>query len=111
MCFGPKCTSVSSRRRRRSPRQPSPTPTPLAVLDLSKPEQRNAHDFVQRMSSGPDTSWKLLALCRQASVLLLSCAGCIPRPSLSRSRWSRSVWSSGRCIGIATPPRAQPTQS
>jgi len=34
------------------------------VLDLSKPEERNAHDFVQRMSTGPDTSWKLLALCR-----------------------------------------------
>ena len=70
MCFGPKCTSVSCRRRRCSPRQPSPTPTPLAVLDLSKPEERNAHDFVQRMSTGPNTSWKVLALCRQASVLL-----------------------------------------
>lgn len=41
-----------------------------AVLDLSKSAERKAHDFLLRMSSGPDTSWKLLALCRQESVLL-----------------------------------------
>ena len=68
MCFLPKATSVSRRRRRlfqlRSP------PAPLAVLDLSKPGEREAQDLVRRLSSGRDASWRVLRMGRQGSTLL-----------------------------------------
>ena len=63
-----RSTSVSAPRPH--PSQTVPQLPAQAVLDLAKPAERKAHDFLLRMSSGPDTSWKLLALCRQESVLL-----------------------------------------
>ena len=68
MCFLPKATSVSRRRRRlfqlRSP------PVPLVVLDLSKPREREAQDVVRRFSSGRDASWRVLGMGRDGSALL-----------------------------------------
>lgn len=60
--------SVSTRRRRQF--LPSPPPAPLAVLDLSQPGERAAHDFVRRFSSGRAASWRLLGMGRQGSTLL-----------------------------------------
>lgn len=59
--------SASASRRRRRPRPPLPL---LATLDLSKPAERAAHDFLCRATSGGDSMWKLLALRRQGNVLL-----------------------------------------
>ena len=68
MCFLPKATSVSRRRRRLF--QLRPPPAPLAVLDLSQPGERQAHDLVRRLSSGRAASWRLLGMARQGSALL-----------------------------------------
>ena len=68
MCFRRKSTSVSSRRRPRFP--PAPALVPLAVLDLSKPVERRAHDFLLRMTTGADKSWQLLTMRRREDVLL-----------------------------------------
>ena len=72
MCFLPKSTSVSSARPRLRPlfRLRPPPAAPLAVLDLSQPGERAAHDFVRRFSSGRDASWRLLGMGRQGSTLL-----------------------------------------
>ena len=70
-------TSVSRRRRCFFPLRPPPTP-PQAVLDLSKPGERAAHDFVRRFSSGPDASWRLLGMGRQGSTLLCVVRWCNP---------------------------------
>lgn len=68
MCFRRKSTSVSSRRR---PRFPSNlTLIPLAVLDVSNPVERRAHDFLLRMTTGADKSWLLLTMRRRENVLL-----------------------------------------
>ena len=68
MCFLPKATSVSRRRRRLF--QLRPPPAPLAVLDQSKPGEREAQDLVRRLSSGCGASWRLLGMARQGSALL-----------------------------------------
>ena len=69
MCFRPKSASVSSRRRRQLALRRPPSRA-LAVLNLASETERQAHDFVQRMSSGSDASWQLLTLCRNKSELL-----------------------------------------
>lgn len=43
---------------------------PLAVLDLSKPAERQAHDFLVRATSKRDRMWTLYSLRRQGGVLL-----------------------------------------
>jgi len=68
MCFLPKATSVSRRRRRLF--QLRPPPAPLAVLDLSQAGERQAHDLVRRLSSGRAASWRLLGMTRQGAALL-----------------------------------------
>lgn len=69
MCFRPNRTGAS--RRRRSPRlRQAPTLPPLARLDLSKPGERQVHDFLCRATSGRDRMWELLTLRRQGDVLL-----------------------------------------
>jgi hypothetical protein len=40
------------------------------VLDLSKPEERQAHDFLCRATSKRDRMWELIRLRRQGDVLL-----------------------------------------
>ena len=69
MCFRPNSATAS--RRRRSPRRrPAPTLPPLGMLDLSKPGERQAHDFLLRATSKHDRMWELLTLRRQGDVLL-----------------------------------------
>ena len=68
MCFLPKATSVSRRRRRLF--QLRPPPAPLAVLDLSQTGERQAHDLVRRLSTGRGASWRVLGMGRDGSALL-----------------------------------------
>jgi len=69
MCFYARRATTS---RRRSPRRRRPAPTlpPLAMLDLSKPGERQAHDFLVRATRKRDSMWKLFSLTRQEDVLL-----------------------------------------
>ena len=60
--------SVSSRRRPRFP--PDLALTPIAVLDLSMPVERRAHDFLLRMTTGADKSWLLLTMRQREGALL-----------------------------------------
>lgn len=62
--------SASASRRRRQPHRRSAPSLSLAVLDLSKPGERQAYDFLSRATSKPDRMWKLLAVRRQGTVLL-----------------------------------------
>ncbi|PSM31478.1 hypothetical protein [Haliangium sp. UPWRP_2] len=68
MCFYARHAS-SSRRRLLRRRQAPPMP-PLALLDLSKPGERQAHDFLVRATSGRDRMWELKTLRRRGDVLL-----------------------------------------
>lgn len=43
---------------------------PQALLDLSKPGERQAHDFLMRATSGRDRMWDLIDLRRHGGVLL-----------------------------------------
>lgn len=65
MCFHARSATASRRRipqRRQAP--------PLAMLDLSKPGERQAHEFLQRATSRQDRTWKLLTLRRHEDTLL-----------------------------------------
>ncbi len=67
-CHVPR-SSVS--RRRQPPRiRSTPLPLPLAALDLSKPGERQAHDFLCRATTKPDRMWRLFDLRRHGGVLL-----------------------------------------
>lgn len=68
MCCHARRASAS-RRRRPLHRQSTPLPV-LATLDLSKPTERQAHDFLCRATSKHDRMWKLLDVRRQGDVLL-----------------------------------------
>lgn len=68
MCCHVRSASVS--RRRRSISRTAPTLPTLAVLDLSKPEEREAHGFLLRATSKRDRMWELLMLRRHGDVLL-----------------------------------------
>lgn len=67
MCFHPACASASRRRATRRRRAPS---SPLAVLDLSQPGERQAHDFLVRAMSKRDGMWRLFTLRRVGDTLL-----------------------------------------
>ena len=72
MCCHVRSASVS-RRRRRQPRFASaPSRQPLAVLDLEKPGEREAHDFLCRAGSKDedDRLWTLLDARRHERSLL-----------------------------------------
>lgn len=62
--------SASPARRRHQPHPPSARPLPLAVLDLSRPGERQAHDFLCRASSKPERMWKLIRVRRHGDALL-----------------------------------------
>ena len=64
-----RSANVSARRRRMRYRRPPPLPLP-AVLDLSKPFERQAHEFLCRATSKRDRIWMLYSLRRQGDVLL-----------------------------------------
>ena len=68
MCCHVRSASVS--RRRRSISRTAPTLPPLAMLDLSKPGEREAHGFLLRATSKRDRMWELLMLRRHGDVLL-----------------------------------------
>ncbi len=68
MCFRSVSATVS-RRRRQSGRQ-APTLPPLAVLDLGKPGERQAHDFLCRATRGRGGIWELITLRRRGGSLL-----------------------------------------
>lgn len=46
------------------------SPLPLAVLDFSKPAERQAHEFLRRATSKRERMWTLYSLQRQGDVLL-----------------------------------------
>ena len=66
MCCHARSASAS-RRRRRSARLPHP---PLAMLDLSKPAERQVHDFLCRATNKHDRMWTLITLHRLGDMLL-----------------------------------------
>ncbi len=68
MCFYAR-RATSSRRRPFGRRQP-PTVPPLALLDLTKPGERQAHDFLVHATSRRDRMWQLLDMRRLGDVLL-----------------------------------------
>ena len=68
MCFRPN-GATTSRRRRSLRRRPAPALPPLAMLDLSKPGERQAHDFLCRATGKHDRMWKLLGVRRSEGVL------------------------------------------
>ncbi len=61
--------SASASRRRHQPPRRSPL-IALAMLDLSQPAERQAHDFLCRATSKRDRMWFLFDLRRQGGVLL-----------------------------------------
>lgn len=63
-----RSTSISSRRRRPFP--PRPARPPLAVLDLSRPEERSAYEYIQRATTGDRPCWRMLSMRRQGDLLL-----------------------------------------
>lgn len=68
MCCHVRSASVT--RRRRQPHRPSASPISLAGLDLSKPGERQAHDFLCRTTNKRDLMWELICLRRLGNVLL-----------------------------------------
>ena len=68
MCCHVRSASVS--RRRRSISCKAPTLPPLAMLDLSKPGEQEAHGFLLRATSKRDRIWTVLNLRRHGDVLL-----------------------------------------
>lgn len=69
-CHIAKSRRVSSPRRRRQLLRRRPPLPPLAVLDLSKPAEREAYDFLRRATSKRDRLWRLLDIQRHVSALL-----------------------------------------
>jgi hypothetical protein len=68
MCCQVRSASVS--RRRRKQRRKPPFLSPPVVIDLSKPGERQAHDFLVRGTSRRGCMWTLLDLRRHEDVLL-----------------------------------------
>ncbi len=68
MCFRSGHATVSCPRRRQH--RQAPTKPPLAVLDLSKPGERQAHDFLLHATNPKDRMWTLLDVRRHGDVLL-----------------------------------------
>lgn len=64
-----RSASGSSRRHRQHARR-APSLPPLAVLDLDKPAERQAHDFLCRAGSKRDRLWALLDARRHEGNLL-----------------------------------------
>ena len=67
MCFRTRSATAS---RPRLLRRQTPTLPPLAMLDLSKPGERQAHDFLLHATNPKDRMWTLLDVRRHGDVLL-----------------------------------------
>ncbi len=87
MCFRPNSATASRHRSLR--RRQAPTLPPLAMLNMSKPGERQAHDFLVRATTGRDRMWEFLGLRRREGVLLCLVrwihADSTAKQSLSRS--------------------------
>ncbi len=68
MCCHIRSASVS--RRRQIKVRLAPTMPPLAMLDLSKPGERQAHEFLLRTTDPKDKMWTILDVRRHGDVLL-----------------------------------------
>ena len=68
MCCHIKSASVS--RRRQVKLRKAPTLPPFAMLDISKPGEREAHGFLLRATDPKDRMWTLLDVRRRGDVLL-----------------------------------------
>ncbi len=68
MCCHIKSASVS--RHRQVKLRKAPTLPPLAMLDLSKPGERQAHEFLLRTIDPNDKMWTILDVRRHGDVLL-----------------------------------------
>lgn len=73
MCFKKTATSVSRRRRTIFPSSP---PKIAAVLNLEIPDEREAHDFIRRASTGRWPMWRLLGMRRCGAVLNVAVEWC-----------------------------------
>ena len=62
--------SASASRRRRIKVRQAPTLPPLAMLDLSKPREKQAHEFLLRTTNKRDQMWTVLDVRRHGNVLL-----------------------------------------
>ena len=62
--------SASASRRRQIKLRKAPTLPPLAMLDLSKPGEREAHEFLLRATDPKDRMWTILDVRRNGDVLL-----------------------------------------
>lgn len=69
MCFYAR-NATSSRRHRPQRSLRVKPPRPLAMLDLDKPTERAAYDFLLRATSKHDEMWRLVDMRRNGSVLL-----------------------------------------
>ena len=62
--------SASASRRRQIKLRKAPTLPPLAMLDLSKPGERQAHEFLLRTTDPKDQMWTILEVRRHREMLL-----------------------------------------
>jgi len=62
--------SASASRRRQIKLRKAPTLPPLAMLDLSKPGERQAHEFLLRTTDPKDQMWTILDVRRHGDALL-----------------------------------------
>ena len=62
--------SASASRRRQIKLRKAPTLPPLVMLDLSKPGERQAHEFLLRTTDPKDQMWTILDVQRHGDVLL-----------------------------------------
>ena len=62
--------SASASRRRQVKLRKAPTLPPLAMLDLSKPGEKQAHEFLLRTTDPKDQMWTILDVRRHGDVLL-----------------------------------------
>ena len=68
MCCHIKSASVS--RHRQVKLRKAPTLPPLAMLDLSKPGERQAYEFLLRTTDPKDQMWTILDVRRHGDMLL-----------------------------------------
>ena len=107
-------TSVSCRRRP-NPFASNP-PKFAAVLDLSKPGEKSAHDFLLRATSGRLPLFRVLSVNRRDSSLLVAIESCQGSPfvlslslqtnTLSLRQWYRSHDEAKQAIATDTTQRA-----
>ena len=62
--------SASASRRRQIKLRKAPTLPPLVMLDLSKPGERQAHEFLLRATDPKDRMWTVIDVRRHGDVLL-----------------------------------------